>query len=261
MATGHQMQINEHTSDLIVLQDVRKAYAVEAQKVDALAGVNMVVKQGSLVAVTGKSGAGKTTLLHIIGMLDRPSGGRLILGGTNVSDMPDHIVSEFRNCTVGFVFQLSNLLPEFSAIENVMMPGLIAGAPRAVVYERAASLLHSVGLSSREKHRPGELSGGEQQRVSIARALLMAPPILLADEPTGNLDNKTSQAVQELLLELCVQHRMTMLLVTHDLDLAARLPRRVIMEDGLVIDDFYDEETARKLGVESSQEIHGGTVP
>lgn len=226
-------------SDFITLENVRKIYAVEKQRVEALSGVDFKVAQGSLVSVTGKSGAGKTTLLHIIGMLDRPSMGRIVIGGTDISDMPDHVVSEFRNCTVGFVFQLSNLLPEFSALENVMMPGLISGAPRTMVRERAASLLGSVGLSNRENHRPGELSGGEQQRVSIARALLMSPPILLADEPTGNLDIKTSRAVQDLLLELCVQHKMTMLLVTHDLELAARLPRRVIMEDGRIVDEAY----------------------
>ena len=231
--------INPVESDFITLENVRKIYAIEKQRVEALAGVDLKIAQGSLVSITGKSGAGKTTLLHIIGMLDRPSMGRIIIGGTDISDMPDHIASEFRNCTVGFVFQLSNLLPEFSALENVMMPGLISGAQKHLVQDRAAALLNSVGLSNRENHRPGELSGGEQQRVAIARALLMSPPLLLADEPTGNLDIKTSRAVQDLLLELCVQHKITMLLVTHDLELAGRLPRRVIMEDGRIIDEAY----------------------
>lgn len=224
------------TTDIVLVRGVTKIYQVEAQRVEALRGVDLRVPQGSLAAVTGKSGAGKSTLLHVIGLLDRPTAGNLQIGGTEVSDMPDRAISEFRNRTVGFVFQMSNLLPEFSAIENVMMPGLIAGIARGAVHERAAALLAAVGLSSRERHRPGELSGGEQQRVAIARALLMAPPILLADEPTGNLDLKTSRAVQDLLLDLCVQQKMTMLLVTHDVDLARRLPHQVVMEDGRIVE-------------------------
>lgn len=159
-----------------------------------------------------------------------------MLNGTDVSTMPDKIASHFRNCTIGFVFQMNNLLPEFSALENVIMPGLIAGMKRAELQERGAGLLAAVGLAAREKHRPGELSGGEQQRVAIARALLMSPPILLADEPTGNLDQKTSDAVETLLLELCQRHNVTMLLVTHDQDLAKRLPYQMVMEDGVIVD-------------------------
>lgn len=220
----------------IVLDDVRKVYMIANQKVEALRGVNLEVQSGSIVAVTGKSGAGKSTLLHILGTLDRPTSGRVILAGTDVSDMPDKAASHFRNATVGFVFQMNNLLNEFSAVENVMLPGLIAGAPRAMVEDRANALLDAVGLGQRTKHRPGELSGGEQQRVAIARALVMAPPILLADEPTGNLDQKTSFAIQELLMNICSQNNVTMLLVTHDLDLAKRMPRQVVMEDGRVVE-------------------------
>ena len=167
--------------------------------------------------------------------LDKPSQGKVLLNGTDVSSLNDQAASSFRNCTIGFVFQMNNLLAEFSALENVMLPGLIAGTGKKAVLERAAEVLKSVGLSHREKHRPGELSGGEQQRVAIARALLMAPPLLLADEPTGNLDKKTSLAIQELLLQLCSEHNMTMLLVTHDLELARRLPEQIVMEDGRII--------------------------
>ena len=220
----------------IELVDVHKHYRIGTEDVEALRGVDLRIPAGSIVAVTGKSGAGKSTLLHIIGTLDRPSHGRVIINGTDVSAMSDQAASNFRNASVGFVFQMNNLLGEFSAAENVMLPGLIAGAPRALVEERAQKLLGAVGLASRTKHRPGELSGGEQQRVAIARALVMAPPILLADEPTGNLDQRTSHDVQDLLIKVCQASKVTMVLVTHDLDLARRLPSQVVMEDGRVIE-------------------------
>ncbi len=220
----------------IVARDVRKAYRIAAQDVEALRGVDMQIPAGCIVAVTGKSGAGKSTLLHIIGTLDRPTSGQVILNGTDVSHMTDQQSSHFRNASVGFVFQMNNLLNEFSAIENVMLPGLIAGAAKQMVTDRAARLLDAVGLGQRLHHRPGELSGGEQQRVAIARALIMAPPILLADEPTGNLDQKTSLAIQELLMQICAENQVTMLLVTHDLDLAKRMPAQLVMEDGRVIE-------------------------
>jgi lipoprotein-releasing system ATP-binding protein len=144
-------------------------------------------------------------------------------------------LSRFRNRSVGFVFQMNNLLPEFTAIENVMMPGVIAGLSSHELRERASKLLQLVGLGERLGHKPGELSGGEQQRVAIARALVMAPPLLVADEPTGNLDRKTSLMIQDLLLELVRTNKMTLLLVTHDLELAARLPSQIVMEDGLIV--------------------------
>lgn len=220
----------------IHLRDVRKIYRIAAQDVEALRGVSLHIRPGAITAVTGKSGAGKSTLLHIVGTLDRPTAGHVVLNGVDVSQMADQTASQFRNATVGFVFQMNNLLNEFSAIENVMLPGLIAGAPRSRVEQRAQMLLRAVGLGHRLEHRPGELSGGEQQRVAIARALVMAPPILLADEPTGNLDQKTSHDIQDLLLQICMENKVTMLLVTHDPDLARRLPNQVIMEDGRVID-------------------------
>lgn len=220
----------------VALRNVHKTYIIESQKIEALRGINLALPQGTAVSVTGKSGAGKSTLLQIIGTLDQPSMGKVLLNGSDVSTMSDSAASTFRNCSIGFVFQMNNLLPEFSALENVMMPGLIAGTSRRVVKERAVEMLAAVGLSGRENHRPGELSGGEQQRVAIARALLMSPPLILADEPTGNLDQKTSLAIQDLLLELCHENKMTMLLVTHDLELARRLPEQIVMEDGRIID-------------------------
>ncbi len=220
---------------VISVKDLWKVYTIESQQVEALRGVTVDIPAGSVVAVTGASGAGKSTLLHVLGTLERPSSGTILLNGTDVSKMPDDMASSFRNATVGFVFQMNNLLPEFSALENVMMPGLIAGMPRAAVADRAAKLLGSVGLAKRENHRPGELSGGEQQRVAIARALLMSPPIILADEPTGNLDKKNSDAVRELLLDLCRHHGVTMLLITHDKELAKLMPQQLEMEDGKVV--------------------------
>jgi lipoprotein-releasing system ATP-binding protein len=165
----------------IQLIDVSKVYTIAAERVEALRSVSITVPQGTLAAITGKSGAGKSTLLHLVGMLDRPSKGHVILNGVDVSAMNDLEASSYRNATVGFVFQMNNLLSEFSALENVMMPGLIAGAKKSQVSDRAGTLLKAVGLSQRMNHRPGELSGGEQQRVAIARALLMEPSVLLAD--------------------------------------------------------------------------------
>ena len=220
---------------MIKLVQVTRTYTIEKTKVEALRGVNLDIKQGIRAAVTGRSGAGKSTLLHIIGLLDRPSTGQCELNGTEVSQLSDLAASQFRNATVGFIFQMNNLLPEFSAAENVMMPGLIAGASKGAVRERAIKLLEAVGLGDREKHRPGELSGGEQQRVAIARALLMNPPILLADEPTGNLDKKTSHGIQDLLMSLADTNKMTVILVTHDHELAKRLPHQIVMEDGRIV--------------------------
>lgn len=228
--------MNSSTPAAVQLSQVRKHYEIESQRVEALRGVDLSVPSGSVAAIIGKSGAGKSTLLHVIGTLDRPTSGRVILDGTDTSSLSDGQASSFRNLKIGFIFQMNNLLGEFSALENVMIPGLIAGQSAFSVKQKALQLLGAVGLSHRSNHRPGELSGGEQQRVAIARALLMAPPILLADEPTGNLDQKTSLAIQELLLELCEKYRLTMLLVTHDLELARRLPHQIVMEDGQIID-------------------------
>jgi lipoprotein-releasing system ATP-binding protein len=220
----------------ISLVDVHKNYQITDHDVAALSGVDLDISPGSIVGLTGQSGAGKSTLLHIIGTLDRPSQGSVTLNGTDVSIMDDKSISIFRNTTVGFVFQMNNLLNEFTAIENVMLPGLISGANKKQVMERAHKLLEAVGLGLRTEHRPGELSGGEQQRVAIARALIMAPAILLADEPTGNLDKKTSAAIQDLLISICQENNVTMMLVTHDIELAKRLPNQVVMEDGKIVE-------------------------
>ncbi|HET9239655.1 MAG TPA: ABC transporter ATP-binding protein [Oligoflexus sp.] len=224
------------TTPIIELQGVFKTYQVVEQQVQALRGVNLKVRKGQMVGITGRSGSGKSTLLHVIGTLDTPSAGVVRLNGKDVSHVSDQTASAFRNRTVGFVFQMNNLLPEFSAIENVMMPGLIAGGNRSLLRDRAIKLLQAVELGHRLDHRPAELSGGEQQRVAIARALLMEPPILLADEPTGNLDKKSGELVESLLMDLSKRNQLTMLLVTHDNELAKRLPYQVVMEDGNIVD-------------------------
>ncbi|MDD9950156.1 MAG: ABC transporter ATP-binding protein [Zetaproteobacteria bacterium] len=220
---------------ILSLQGVSKTYTFEKQQVEALKQVDLDVCAGRMAAVIGRSGAGKSTLLHLAGLLDAPTTGTIAVHGRDIVGASDRELSLLRNQTIGFVFQMHNLLPEFSALENVMLPGLIAREAREVVQERALGLLQQVGLEKRGSHRPGELSGGEQQRVSIARALIMSPPVLLADEPTGNLDHQTSLKVQDLLMQLCESYGMAMLLVTHDLELASRLPHKIEMEDGRVI--------------------------
>jgi lipoprotein-releasing system ATP-binding protein len=229
---------NRHDSvPAVQLIDIRKQYKMAGAEVEALRGVSLTVMPEEVIAITGKSGSGKSTLLHIIGTLDKPTSGAVVLAGTNVTQMSDQVVSRFRNRSVGFVFQMNNLLPEFTALENAVMPGIIAGFDRKSLNRRGKELLESVGLGQRLDHRPSELSGGEQQRVAIARALIMSPQILVADEPTGNLDRKTSLHIQDLLLDLVKTHKMTLLLVTHDVELAKRLPRQVVMEDGVVFND------------------------
>ncbi len=217
------------------LTDVEKIYQMGPSGVPALKGISLSLKRGETVALTGPSGSGKSTLLQLIGALDRPTSGSVEVAGADISQLGDNQASKFRNRMVGFVFQMNNLLPEFSSIENVMMPGLIAGNSRFEIEKKATYLLDAVGLADRKLHRPAELSGGEQQRVAIARALLMNPPLILADEPTGNLDTKSSTVVQDLLFNLCKEMNTTMILVTHDLKLAKRLPKCLHLEDGRIV--------------------------
>ncbi len=219
----------------VELIDLSKEFIIEKNSVKALSSINLKVRAGDQLSLTGRSGAGKSTLPHLIGTLDRPTHGKILLNGTEVSQMNDKNLSLFRNKNIGFVFQSNNLLPEFTAEENVMLPGLISGANHSQVKSRAQKLLAAVGLEQRYRHKPSELSGGEQQRVAVARALVMAPSILLCDEPTGNLDRNTSKQVQDLILSLCQELNLTLILVTHDQELAQRLPQKVVLEDGKII--------------------------
>jgi ABC-type lipoprotein export system ATPase subunit len=220
----------------IVAQEVTKSFARDGERVEVLKGVSLAVAVGELVSIAGPSGVGKSTLLHLLGGLERPTGGKISYGETNLAELTDLALARFRNRHAGFVFQFHHLLPEFSAVENVMLPLLIRRATPAAARERAAALLGRVGLSGRLRHRPGELSGGEQQRVAIARALVGEPAVLLADEPTGNLDSKTGEEVFELLRELNQETRLTCILVTHNEELARRTDRVLRMLDGRMVE-------------------------
>jgi lipoprotein-releasing system ATP-binding protein len=219
---------------MLALRDVRKDYASGTETLHVLKGVDLEVAKGEIVALTGPSGVGKSTLLHLIAGLDRPDAGEVRVGERDVTSLKGAEMDRFRSRTVGIVYQFHFLLPEFTALENVLMPAVIARAGQDV-QERAAALLREVGLESRAGHTPGKLSGGEQQRVAIARALMNGPELLLADEPTGNLDEETSAHVFALLLRLKETHGLTVLLATHNPALAAACHRTVRLKEGRVL--------------------------
>ncbi len=219
-------------SNLLEVRSLSKTYVNGPNRVEVLQGINLDIQAGTTTALVGASGAGKSTLLHLLGALDRPSDGSVRFRGDEIFSKSDRDLAIFRNRSIGFVFQFHHLLPEFTALENVMMPALIARVPRSKAAAVAEALLTDVGLSHRLSHRPGELSGGEQQRVAIARALVLAPELLLADEPTGNLDMKTSEGVHDLLDELQEKRGLTLVVVTHNERLAAAMGRTVRLVDG-----------------------------
>jgi lipoprotein-releasing system ATP-binding protein len=200
--------------------------------IDVLQGVSFVLQEGEAVAVTGASGAGKSTLLHLLGALDRPTGGSVLLGGRDVSRLAEDELASVRNRHVGFVFQFHHLLREFTALENVMLPALLAGEALTDARVRARALLAEVGLEQRESHKPRQLSGGEQQRVAVARALVNEPLVLLADEPSGNLDTQTSERLHDLLFGLRTRRRLSLVVVTHNADLARRADRILRIQGG-----------------------------
>jgi lipoprotein-releasing system ATP-binding protein len=199
-----------------------------------LNGIDLTVAEGDTIALVGVSGAGKSTLLQVIGTLDRPTSGEVLFRGNDVFKMGNGELAVFRNRSIGFVFQFHHLLPEFTALENVMMPALIGGQTKEKACESAAALLDDVGLSHRLTHKPGELSGGEQQRVAIARALVLSPALLMADEPTGNLDRKTSEEVHDLLAGIQEKTGLTLIIVTHNERLAARMGKTIRLVDGRI---------------------------
>ena len=216
------------------IRNVFKSYFLHGKRIDVLRGVCLDIEQGELVSLVGASGAGKSTFLHVIGTLDAPAAGELWVRGASVFEMNDAEVADFRNRTIGFVFQSHYLLPEFTAIENVAMPALIQREDRALAFRNARALLDRVGLSSRVDHRPGELSGGEAQRVALARALVLKPALLLADEPTGNLDPATGEGIHELLREVNRDLGITAIIVTHNEALARSMPRQLRLASGQV---------------------------
>jgi lipoprotein-releasing system ATP-binding protein len=226
--------MSEPRAPLIEARALRKRFVTGDATIEVLRGIDLRVGRGERVAVVGQSGVGKSTLLHILGTLDHPSSGTVRIDGEDVFDRSPAEIAQLRNRRIGFVFQFHHLLPEFDALENVMMPGLIRGMPADEIRERAAAMLREVGLEHRVRHRVGKLSGGERQRVALARAVVLEPDLVLADEPTGNLDPKTGEQIEDLLLEMNRTRGTTLVVVTHNEALAAKLGREVELVDGLL---------------------------
>ena len=232
VSTEDQLRDAPRHKYLISARHLKKSFSNGEVRIDVLKDININLSAGETVAIVGASGIGKSTLLHILGTLDRPDSGSLLFKGDDVFLFDDVKLARFRNQSIGFVFQFHHLLPEFSAAENAMMPALIQGMSKHDAAEAAEAILVRVGLKDRLKYRVGKLSGGEQQRVALARALVLNPVALLADEPTGNLDKGNSEQVHELLLELNQELSMTLVVVTHNLELASQMHRRVTISDG-----------------------------
>ncbi len=227
--------MNEQGKDILVAQALRKNYTLGKRNVEVLQGINLRVRRGEVVVVVGASGAGKSTLLHLLGGLDAPSAGEVALDGVSLFEMSAAERTRLRNERIGFVFQSYNLLPELDALENVCLPALLGARRGDDLRERGVQLLKAVGLGERLEHRPAELSGGEQQRVAIARSLMNRPKLLLADEPTGNLDSKTSEVILDLLWQMHAESGATMVMVTHDEHIAKRGERVLEIADGRIL--------------------------
>jgi lipoprotein-releasing system ATP-binding protein len=223
-----------NNGEFIRAEKIAKTYASGENRVTVFEDLSLQIGAGEMVAIVGPSGAGKSTLLHLLGGLDRPTTGSVKIGEFDISKFAELDLARFRNQEIGFIFQFHYLLPEFSALENVMMPLLVARAPIKTAQAHAAELLASVGLANRAQHRPGELSGGEQARVALARALVNRPHLLLADEPTGDLDSKTSESIHKLLKEITQSQKLTSVIVTHNEKLAAICDRVLHLEDGIL---------------------------
>jgi len=219
---------------IIQINQLRKTFLKDGAAIEVLKGIDLEVSQGESVAILGVSGAGKSTLMHIMGTLDHPTSGNILFDGVDVFGWNEQEIAGFRNKKIGFVFQFHNLMPEFNARENTMMPALIAGISRREAQGKAESLLADVGLDHRLTHKSGELSGGEQQRVAVARALVMEPEILLADEPTGNLDTETGKKIEDILINLNRKKNITLIVVTHNTLLAKRMMRQIGLRDGRI---------------------------
>jgi lipoprotein-releasing system ATP-binding protein len=227
---------------LIETQNLKKSFKTEAGELRVLKGVNLSIGEGEIVGIVGASGVGKSTLLHILGALDRPTSGTVLYSRMDIFSLDNNSIASFRNKTIGFVFQFHHLLPEFTAFENVMMPGLINRSQKPEVrkdykeiYKKAGMLLDEMGLSERKTHRPGELSGGEQQRVAVARALILEPRVVLADEPTGNLDTATGEELFKIFINLNGEKGITFVIVTHNEVLSKRCHRVLRMADGRIV--------------------------
>jgi lipoprotein-releasing system ATP-binding protein len=216
---------------MITCSNIKKAY----QQLQVLKGVDLSIKEAEIVSIVGASGAGKSTLLHILGTLDRADSGDLTIANTNVSQLSDKRLAEFRNKHIGFVFQFHHLLPEFTALENVCIPAFIAKQSKKEAEQRAKELLSLLGLEQRMEHKPSQLSGGEQQRVAVARALINSPAVIFADEPSGNLDSNNAKDLHQLFFTLRDQFKQTFVIVTHNEDLANMADRKLVMKDGMIV--------------------------
>ena len=216
---------------MIKVESLQKSYGT----LKVLKGINLEVADSSVVTIVGASGAGKSTLLHLIGTLDRPDGGRVLMDGTDLYKLSDKELAEFRNRNIGFVFQFHHLLPEFTAVENVALPAMIAGATQAEAMKRAGELLDYLKLSERATHKPSQLSGGEQQRVAVARALVNNPKLILADEPSGNLDTENARKLHQLFFDLRDRFGQTFVVVTHNTELAQMADRTITLQDGMIV--------------------------
>ena len=253
MAKSADIELGQHPSDSphggasVSVVDMGKSYLHGGRELHVLANVNLEMAAGDMVAIVGASGVGKSTFLHLLGTLDLPTVGAIRINGEEITEMGPARLAAFRNREIGFVFQFHHLLPEFTAVENVMMPVLIHRASRSRAEKRARDVLGRVGLAKRLTHKPAELSGGEQQRVALARAMVMEPSLLLADEPTGNLDRRTGEEVNELLLNLNRERGSSLLVVTHNPELAALMPRRMRMLDGGTLKDESAVMTYREM--------------
>jgi lipoprotein-releasing system ATP-binding protein len=235
---------------LVSIRDVHKSFDHMGRNLEVLRGIDLEIEEGDVAAIVGPSGAGKSTLLHCVGTLDLPTSGKIIVAGEDITALGaarTRKLAALRNRTIGFVFQFHHLLPEFTALENVAMPGLIQGKSPREMQAAAEGLLREVGLADRVTHRPGELSGGEQQRVALARALVLEPKLLLADEPTGNLDTATSEAMHELFFSINRKRGTTIVVVTHNASFAERMPRVVHLRDGKVEKDIRRAASAPRV--------------
>jgi lipoprotein-releasing system ATP-binding protein len=245
---------------LVVATDVKKSFQHMGRTLEVLRGIDLTINEGEMVGIVGQSGAGKSTLLHCIGTLDIVTSGSIKVAGEELTSLSGTRLAELRNRTIGFVFQFHHLLPEFNAVENILMPGLIQGRTRKEMEPRAVALLEEIGLKDRMLHRPGELSGGEQQRVALARALVLEPKLLLADEPTGNLDSRTSEQIHQLFYKVNETRKTTIVIVTHNAALAAGMARVVTLRDGRVERDEHRKATGyREVSAESAAAELAGT--
>lgn len=218
----------------IEVRELTKTFIKDQQRIEVLKGLDLTIESGESVALLGVSGAGKSTLVHILGTLDHATTGSVFFNGVDISGWDEKTRASFRNRRIGFVFQFFNLLPDFSCLENTMMPALLQGMPRGKAKKRAEIILNEVGLGDRVTHKPGEMSGGEQQRAAVARALIMEPEVILADEPTGNLDRSTGTKIEDMLVALNKNTGVTLIVVTHNKSLAERMSRRVGLGDGRI---------------------------